>query len=101
MKQSVVSMIEDYFFANDLKRGEDFEIVSYIVLDDKFDFYSMEHFFGINSNKIFHLDNLDTNDVNDFFRWHPKMQNVMSLTETLRSECRFRIYNRFFKTNES
>ena len=87
--------MDDLFSARELKMGEDFEVVSFMVLDHEFEFYTIDHYFGINSNKLLGRMNLATNEINDFFCEHQKIQNVMSISKTPypeQNECNVYFY---------
>ena len=82
MNQGAVSFIENMFFASDFKKGEDYEVVSFMVLDHQYNFHSIDHFFEINSHELFSLHQIGPKSVNHFFQNHPKVCDVISLSET-------------------
>jgi hypothetical protein len=82
MKQGVFSFTEDVFSATQLKEGEDFEVVSMMILNYDFDFYSIDSFFDIDSSHLYQEGILDTKQIYNFFHDHQKMNQVMNLSKT-------------------
>jgi hypothetical protein len=76
------SYVEKFFPARELKRGVDYEIVSYGVLDDKYLFQSVDRYFGINSNEIFHSELLNSQQMKNLLENHRKWKNAIGLIET-------------------
>lgn len=82
MNKVVDSYIEKFICAEELTRGEDYEVVSYGVLDEECQFYSIDRYFHLKSNELFQSEPLNSKEMIKYLEKHPKWGTVIGLMET-------------------
>jgi hypothetical protein len=90
MENGILTFTKDFFPIKGLIEGKDFEIVSFIVLDEKFNFHSVDQFFSTDSHTIFQNGNFSTKYVSSYFKHHPKTEKIMSLSKTTYPDGNYR-----------
>ena len=80
METGVFSFIDDFFPANNLIKGKDFEVVSYMVMDEETELYSADYYYNVDTSKL--LNEFNIKQIIQHFYQHSKMQNEIDFMET-------------------
>lgn len=55
METGVFSFIDDFFPASELIRGKDFEVVSFLVMEEEMELYSADYYYNVDTSMLLNV----------------------------------------------